>query len=876
MNKRKLIIGLWSSVIFASLTSGLLASVAWFATANDVKVEVTGSVVEEYFHCGNGTEQDPFVITRPIHYYHLVEFFQRETALPLTNTPHFGRDYLYFQVGYDLDDDGDLEVFSYDNQGIYEGTFESPVYSTNLNMSYYSGTNALMPIGTNEVPFIGSFDGKASDGISISNITIHCSETVLVGNTSTTRTASDIGIFGYVADADSNSNPTLIKNAKFNGVTIDLTNVSATVKSSTTNVTHVENHNGTAYVGYIAGHVHTYTNYVNANTPATPLHDVYVSNATIQGGAGVHCDFGYIGLVDTVDGNAPTSIETQVTNLQGGPGGGQGDNWGGSIAFDAFNQRLYHHLNPGTSVRYKNGNTTYSKGLIKTYTNSSSSITVHRGGTASDAATYLSKDPATNYVVYNMIGAGTHKIYQVTSGSGTVYTADQSVNGTYEPLLVNNDYSTADLNTGYLTSSNYAYGTGHYTGVDGTVRSASYPNGQIGNSIDDTYHTIANLYNSTTGGPIYTYNGNKLEILTNGVASYSNSNYRLISDDYNTNHSVTNSALSGYTKTNYQTLGLTRYQSARAQLESVLTSSQYVHGIHFMGVAPDANSTVNVPNAIINGQAKTNYPVLLSSVDFNVKEPGYITLFAGAYYPATNSTEADSFFDLFKVNRNNDDSISSIQKIYKIYKDSSNNYTYTTTANQTVSGSTLMFDLDYLRNKPPKNNVAYYFEIPVDAGEYAIGAVSGKTAGAYLMYLDIGTNGEEQTPTVNQTIKVADVPLFTQIDFQTNSFVVNSCFNVSYIIPSGATKSNFSVTISCVSVTYESHAYTCYKVVINNATGNNFVISALLMDNDSDPNNDYYYMYEITYNGGTPTKYLNSNTYSGGSGTSMTPVPVGS
>ena len=76
--KKKLVTALGASLVFLSVTSGILASIAWFAAFNSVNLEVTGSFVEEYFHTGTGTQQDPFVITRPIHYYHLVEFYQRE------------------------------------------------------------------------------------------------------------------------------------------------------------------------------------------------------------------------------------------------------------------------------------------------------------------------------------------------------------------------------------------------------------------------------------------------------------------------------------------------------------------------------------------------------------------------------------------------------------------------------------------------------------------------------------------------------------------------------------------------------------------------------------------------------------------------------
>ena len=654
--------------------TGLSLTFAWLANATTTLNVggLQGGVISQYFDSGTGTEQDPFVITRPVHLYNLTELYDKWEG--------FAEENHYFRLGKDLDNSGTLKFYEYDNDGVYQENV-----STSLNMNYYSD---FRPIGSEYNPFGGTFDGS---NLTIENLHILGSD--------------DVGVFGYVSDEAS------IFNTYINNVEVETSSES--------------------YVGYIAGYVED----------ATCFENVYVNNCEINSTHAI-CEWGYFGHC----ANANT-LEQFIARAEQSQG--ESSTWGGSIAFDEFNQRLYHHISSASDIRFKNGNSTYTNGLIRTKSDNDSAITVYRGGNASTAATYLSQNPANNYVVYNMIGAGTHKINNKQNNSGTTYTATSAVTGTYEPLIINSDYTVADRNTGYLTSSQYTQnGSSHYyNAIDGTVRSASYPNGQIANSLDDTYHNQSSLYNGSTGGPTFTYNGSKLEILTNSSTSYGASNYRLISDDYNSGHTVSNSALTGYTKTNYETLGLTRYKSARAHLEQVLTESQYVHGIHFMGEAPAANKIVQVPHAMLNGTAKTNYPVLLSSVDFIVQEEGYITLFAGAYYPATQTTIADSFFDLYKVNRNGD-SISSIQKIYKIYKDNNGNYTYTTSASQTVNNATLMFDMSYLTSQPPKNNVAYYFEIPVDAGEFAIGAVSGKTSGAYLMYLDLGTNGGEGSESV--------------------------------------------------------------------------------------------------------------------------------
>ena len=874
MNKRKLIIGLWSSVIFASLTSGLLASVAWFATANDVKVAVTGSVVEEYFHCGNGSEQDPFVITRPIHYYHLVEFFQRETILPLSQNieecPHFGSDYLYFQIGYDLDNDGDLEVFSYDDQGIYQGTFESPVYSNTLNMAYYSGTNALMPIGTNEVPFIGSFDGKANQGISISNINIHCSETVLVGNTSTVRTASDIGIFGYVSDTDGDQNnptATVIKNAKFDGVTIDLTGVTSTVASSTTGITHVDAHAGKAYVGYIAGHVHTYTNY-DSGVNASPLYNVYVDNAKIQGGPGVYCNYGYIGLVDSIDDEQTTpTVAGEIGEINNGGGTGQGDDWGGSIDMLSLNKRIRGLINKNKEIATRANHTDIVSGHAyqsnrkyhRYYYDGETSITTYDAGNT----TYYDGNPETTSIVYRLEGNSTSS-KDGTSNSSSNETF--SVPGTYIPISADEStYQVNNNNTGYIAAGSL------YTTT--SLRTASYAISNVGLSMSP-YNTSSSSYDSST-----------LEVLSNSTVSYNSSNFKRI----NNGNSGNTGAVQNY-DASINPDDLYGYAKAYSDTKSILNNAKFVQGLHFTGTAINSSKTISVPTAHIGKNSYNNYPVLQNSIDFNLKQSGAIRFFAGSYGTYNSTVDCDSFFSLFTVQRNASNAITSASQIFYIYENTntttkaaypyiyygSNNTTLIEagyTSSQVTKGN-LVFDMGWLHNAPPVLRAIYYFQIPVNPGEYAMGTVENKTHGAYLLYLDISANGAQTEATVNESTHIDNSPLFTQIGFlkPSDSFILNSCFNVEYIVPSGATKETFSITISCGSD--ENHpGYTCYEIVIVNTSGSNFVLNALLMDNDNNPDNAYTYMYAIKYNTGNRVTYTGSNTYTGASGgTSMTPT----
>lgn len=387
------------SLALGMVSSGLIASVAWFVPGtNSFTANISGSVVEEYFHCGKGTQDDPFVITRPVHYYHLTEFFQRETVLNVSRTESvtFGTDYLYFQVGYPLkDNDSSLYVYDYDNTGAYTGTITTPAYSKTLNLSYFSGENALMPIGTNEVPFFGSFDGgaqsTASNGITISNLNIKTSDTVVVGNTTTNRSTSDAGVFGYVADQKDASHKTVIANAYFDNLTIDLSGVSGTVVSD---ANHIDAHTDNAvYVGYIVGHMHTYTNYDSTGpTNASPIHDVYINNAKIEGGANSKCSFGYVGYADTIDGHPGSEYDlgNMIGTLE--EEAGKTNDFGGSIDME----NLYNRINYVKSEM----NSTYDSSRITGYNFAGKYNVLQREGNREETINFLSGGNTANSTEY--------------------------------------------------------------------------------------------------------------------------------------------------------------------------------------------------------------------------------------------------------------------------------------------------------------------------------------------------------------------------------------------------------------------------------------------------------------------------------------------
>ncbi len=957
--KRKLVTALFASITFLSLVSGILASVAWFNIENNLKVGVSGSVVEEYFHCGTGTRDDPFVITRPIHFYHLVEFFQRETELPSDDV--FGTDYLYFQVGYDIDGDEDLEVYNYDNQGIYQGDSENPSYSTTLNMAYYSGDNALMPIGTNEVPFIGSFDGSASAGITIANINIHCSETVVVNKQNVTRTASDIGVFGYISDMDSNSSATVIKNSKFDGVTIDLTGVTSNVASSQTSTPHTSTHDDQAYVGYIAGHVHSYTNYSLAGpVNASPLYNVYVDNATIKGGAGVACSFGYIGLVDTIDGENAATVSDLVEELSTTSGGGSGGDWGGSIDMQSLytnlsnierNSATYVDEHEMTQTKLPNGTFTptdpetrvLTENAFKNYSNGDNSYCfankivesntndiIFLTGSRDKRLVVTDQTEQRKTVYFNNFTTGSTTFYvpnfsnaNLLIGSVSSQTLPADGEWFYDGVTPN---GTGSFNLGhvwferngekyYLSVTPNQISSYYRARVSATDNSYTWnwvaANGDTGTRFGETYRT-GYLTTSHAGG---TYSFYALNSMRSGTGTKTNlcsffkesytttitentgvkdvmndtcfahtTGYIVSGSDYRGNvyprgsgnirvaQYPSSSISDASTILTYNASGnvtataslFGTYTETKEKFDEMVakdTSSYY--GLHFM------NATIGDGYATIPSTGKK---MPKNSVEFNVAKKGSIKFFAGTYFGVGQADVNNAFFSLYKVNRNGND-VSSLTEIKYIYEKAGEDYIYSDSATA-PNGYTLAFNTAWITNPSSiTTSRIYYFEIPVNAGEYALGSISGKN-GSFLLYLDIGSNGGDLVdPTFNQANMILDTSLFTQIDFQINAFVTNSCFNVAYVIPSGATKDNFDITISYAQVTIESHSYTCYEVNITNGSGSLFEISTLLMDNDSDPDNEYYYMYAITYNGGTRVEYHSSNTFRAtSSATTMTPV----
>ena len=634
-NKRKGIIATLIGLIGLSLT-GLSLTFSWFMSANDrLDIRETGGgVITQYFHCGDGSENDPFVITRPVHLYNMTELYDK--------LPGFADENYHFQLGYDLENNGNLEFYTYDDDGhLQDG------YTNYLNMNYYEG---LIPIGSEDKPFSGTFDGS---GLVIDKLNISGSG------------KSDIGVFGYVTD---NAN---IKDLYVDNLTISVSNAVDDKHQL---------HSTNAYVGYIAGHI----------DDATCFENVYVNNCQITGSScDIKNDWGYFGYCD----NAATLPDF----VNKASGQGSVNAWGGS-----FNSKDYTAL--GYTLGPKSSGT-YTKEITG------------MGGYKMVITASTNANPANNQAIYRLR------------------------DGSYVPLKINSEDRAHNKNTGYLVGSNVG------TGVNASPKISSYKLVNIGNALSNTAYTnMATTYGSLT--PNISYNDSKLEVLT-----YYNNGWRRISDAHNQNNTTTNSQIRNYTKTSFSDLGLVKYEDSRNSLQDILTGSSFIHGIHFDNNQVSASNLLTVPanTARIDGtEYTTTYQVPKGSINFKLREKGIINFFAGTY----NSSQVNlNFFSLHQVNRNGGN-ISSIKEITQIYENTAegNPYVYKYSDNSYSAGTrgNLVFDVaTILKGNSPVVNMLYYFEVPVNAGEYAMG-VAGSTQCAYMIYLDLGANAGQTQAVVDE------------------------------------------------------------------------------------------------------------------------------
>lgn len=771
------IVCIMAAILFSVMTFCWLAD-----TGNTFVMKFNSSTASAYFAGGNGSKNEPYKISTPVHMYNFA--------------------WLQYLGYFNLKDNF--------NNGRAQSFFE---LTDNIDMS----SIAIPPIGTREYPFIGYFNGN---GKTVYNVTVSNSEADFTRRPSTAQfknnvlTMADskftnvdiVGLFGVTGDFNSfiansyekkNATTGKKKTVLVNGVPteVDIKNKEESTGTTTSNkLEPLPSGNTAENVVYYSG-MNVNSMYIDKITvksvsPKTlvglaagyissTMQDVGVYRSKVS--VSSDTDGGVSGIT-TVKGTVKeygTTIseyslvgdyDEENVGWTEVPTDGSGDSaaWGGSIDMRTLNRRLTYIQNSKKSIRETASSNYYP---IPVY-NSGFNFCGTAGTNNSPFLWNTTKQVLSNLYSGTVLPLNIDKSAMLLDKATDGNTNEKYNNGNSEIL--------AKMNTGYIV------GNGNKTNnfiMQTIIRPLR----------DGTYASIPNSF-SATGTEYVTSEFAMLTVIgektTNG---YEYNTYRIV-DDYNKTKYEADKALNGITNKSITKLSLKRYVvkdindkdiGVRAQFDSTMSGTKTVHGIKFnadKGIEVPFNASYNTYNsddysnatsdtiagstvichsADINGVHYDDYPFIKGGINFSVSKPGYITAIGATIVTSANSVRC---FDLFEVKRSGEN-IESVKKISQIYMNGDD--LETIEYNQSGAG-TCVIDFTALTNL--KKQYAYYFEIPVKKGDYVISASKDQTSTDIppdiptLMYLDIGANGEGESggtvglPYTMQSVDFVSVP----------------------------------------------------------------------------------------------------------------------
>ena len=799
MKKNKITLAGILATSFVAIIAIATGTFAWFAerTLEDpVQVNINGSVSPYFYASGTGRlpgtlseddPGDPFIIKEPLHLSNLA--------------------WLQYLGTYNKDDNSDHVI---DQQYCFKLSDDIP--STGLDMTGYT----LPPIGTEDNPFLGYFDGNNKK---IINLTTSNKEsdfgTRKPANISYTA-PQIVGFFGAVGEIDIDPLDYTYSSSVNQLVDFELDNINIET-DGTSNV----------LVGLAAGYVNGDMSGVKVGKSTLNLNGQSSTRITDK-----LSDYGLVGYTTRKGNTGSTytqniSRKFDINNKDSG-----GENWGGSIPILEYNMFIYRHFLDKTQL--KRG---YEQSTMST-----SSSTLNSSANASngyDIEMYYQTYPSTPNVRTNLNSSGNDyssymapDSFNINPLTGVNFTGGKNgllyklADGAYIPLKFQ---ETDEDDWEHVHANN----TGYIVGKNNSVIMSSVYHKKMGNSFED-----GEVGYSAAGSPtdnLYDEN-TPLEIVT---YSKKVGRWCLIDDSKNHSHSITNKRLEDLKNYKYTSsyLELSRYDDAREQLETSLLKSYRLNGIQFTNSTADGSlpATTTISTGLkIMGKTNSDYPsyqVPKGYINFSVKNDGFISLFGGTYNANTQPTTM-TFFSLYKVNRNANGTLSSLQRISEVFDNTDINptdpyvYKYSNGSysdshhgnNSTVDlSASLEATLPMNSGSSSRNNMIYYFEIPVNAGEYAIGMVPGLASGvsgANLIYLDIGTNGSEgdrdELTAYSVTTYSNGVPYPSGVDFATGDLVSTNGGETLGIIVSSSSNGAINFDIDGNNITYSSTVATQY------------------------------------------------------------------
>lgn len=681
------------TVLFSLL---ITTAVAWFCNAHVVEPEFSGSAITSYL-VGDGTKAVPYKLRNATDVYNFawlqyMGYFNKE-----------GDDGKITQYYFELMNDIDM------------------------------GGIIIPPIGTTEFPFVGHFKGN---GYCISDVTVSnylddpeaklgiVKRPLSVTNIEGTK-VSITGFFGVVGALNDEMAAKLIDDSQVSTIG---EKVNAVHDLFLDNIV-IRTETDESLIGLLAGYVNCSISNVGIGQCALHIGNKTLPLSALQMQQSISM-FSLIGNYHKNNvfwGDKPTG-DSDTTDSDDDQG------WGGSIDMMDLAKRVTYMSSrkmtqTGTGYYYYNVSDTDFRINAQLVNKTPYHLTSGTGGVS-----YLFDGTVLPLNVDTKI---------MFADENKAYTNSNSVSGLYTTSYYSNSANTSEIvstnNTGYLISN-------------GTVTSSA--------AIRLGIRRLNNVYKSYSGSgsgskiyDLYSDVQSKMVILGVDWQSTSNTAFVQIADDYNTvvggaitkngdDFTSSNTNFSSYSiidgKTKY-----VKYTDVRESLHNTFLQATTqidgndcttINGIRFYK-EPEESQVYSVDSGIDLGSEKV-YDLLKSSIDFRVDSSGYITLVAGTFTATTTSSQ--TIFNLYSVERENG-KISEIHQISQIYIKPNGNivYDFELSQGEDTTLYTKVYDSSKLTSVPA--GVMCYMELPVRAGEYAVAG----NKGAYLMYLDIGANGNE-------------------------------------------------------------------------------------------------------------------------------------
>ena len=736
IKKAPLLMGI--AFIVLGCTLGI-TSLAWFVspqTKQDIH-GIGGEAKGSYFESGDGkSAETAYVIAKPQQLYYF----------------NWLQDLGYFNEDNDKDGNIDTVYFKLDDS----------LQESGLDMTGF----ILPPAGSEKYPFVGNFNGN---GVTISNLTISNNETNLKktgwpnkADEEVKGSISIVGFFGIIGEYEGD--------AAISGYEVSANAVNDLYFDDIK----IETSTDKTLVGLIAGYVNGslqncgvrkgYFDFQNSSVSVITNAKEDGSTKPLQGNS----KLSQYSLIGAYNSNhfTWTGQPSDTTT---------GTDWGGSIDLSSLSKRINYIAKSANGGSKPAASQTYSAFNAKLYYSRS-----------------FNWDEPYKNGQYAAMMATTCLPLNIDLETATISVTDSSSMGTYYTNGSHTAEPVLDTNTGYIAGKgsqggrstprlHSKYYTSTNSGENGINYSiyASAGQKEISSSgtkselkIDDNSYQIYDIFQPKNISLYY-------------VDSATGTTYR-IKDNDNENQDWP-SQPSGVTDKEVDDCGFgnteTGYYSVKKKFSKMLSDEQTdtliksnqisLNSLQMFGDSNTSTMTTSFYGSE-NSQIKINgsdglkkyssYEMLDGGINFTLKQSGSIKIILGAY--ASSSTDSP-MPAIYKVNRSSDQvSIDSYQKIKSVYQISQSSDTYyyeyaeeNSTADQIPAGSTSMkvCDLENLYAGKFKSKCAYYVEIPLNAGTYWFGSDDKQNKAAFVLYLDIGSNAGNESPTpTTETIPPID------------------------------------------------------------------------------------------------------------------------